>query len=133
MTPQTSARPARYLRAALRLTLLAVLALGLAACGSSGGKTTDSVPAIAFGRTGGNIRPVRYTPGDGIAVNYGAVVKLEGKLEPIWSGFKSRQCPGTLLDAASEYISFEGRTVRVHGNCEPQFTRIWNELVATYN
>ena len=44
------------------------------------------------------------------------------------AGVKSRQCRGTNPDIASDFIRAEGRTVRVHGACEPRFRRLWKTL-----
>jgi hypothetical protein len=107
------------------LTLLAVLALGFAACGSSDVKGA----AIKFGRTGGSIRPQRFDL-EVNGMNPPVVLSLDRQVRAVWSGLDSRQCTGTLPDVATEYIRFEGRTVRVHGNCESAFTRLWNTLFA---
>ena len=44
------------------------------------------------------------------------------------AGLKSRLCPGTNPDVGSEFIHAYGRTVRVHGGCEPRFSRLWTTL-----
>ena len=44
------------------------------------------------------------------------------------AGLKSRLCPGTNPDVGSDFIQSYGRTVRVHGNCEPRFHRLWDAL-----
>lgn len=44
------------------------------------------------------------------------------------AGLKSRLCPGTNPDVGSDFIHAYGRTVRVHGNCEPRFHRLWDTL-----
>jgi hypothetical protein len=102
-----------------RAIVLPLLAVALVACGSSATKGAD----IAFGTTGGNIRPQRLViqaGGNG----------LDRQVRAVFAGLSSRQCPGTLPDFATEYIRFDGRTVRVRGNCEPAFTRLWNKLMA---
>ncbi|HZR91753.1 MAG TPA: hypothetical protein VFA44_05015, partial [Gaiellaceae bacterium] len=76
---------------------------------------------------GGNIRPLRLNVWRG-----SLVVSMDARLRRELPGLSSRQCPGTLPDIATEYIRFEGRTVRVHGNCEPAFTRLWDKLDATF-
>lgn len=108
--------------------MLALLAAGLSACGSAA--VTAKPADIAYGRTGGNIRPERLTLVDG-GLKPAAVLALDKKVRAVWSGLQSRQCPETLPDIATEYIRFEGRTVRVHGACEPIFTRLWNALSAS--
>ena len=108
--------------------VLLVSVVGLAACG---GSSPPTMSHIAFGRTGGNIRPVRFDIGlVGGGLNPSALLALDKKVRAVWSGLESRQCPGTLPDIATAYIRFEGRTVRVHGDCEPAFTRLWNVLFA---
>jgi hypothetical protein len=104
-----------------RAVVLPLLSAALVACGSSagGGKPAD----IAFGTSGGNIRPQRFV------IRAGGK-GLERQVRADFPALKSRQCPGTLPDFASEYIRFEGRTVRVRGTCEPAFTRLWNKLMA---
>lgn len=44
------------------------------------------------------------------------------------SGLRSRLCGGTNPDVGSEFIRAAGRTVRVHGGCEPRFTKLWDTL-----
>jgi hypothetical protein len=41
---------------------------------------------------------------------------------------KSRLCPGTNPDIGSHFIQAYGRSVRVHGGCEPSFQRLWDTL-----
>lgn len=48
--------------------------------------------------------------------------------EDFSAGLKSRLCPGTNPDVGSEFIHAYGRTVRVHGGCEPRFSRLWATL-----
>ena len=75
-------------------------------------------------------------------------VRASGQLEPrrrqlshakvVWlsrlvregfdAGVKSRLCPGTNPDFSSKFIQAYGRTVRVHGGCEPRFSRLWATL-----
>lgn len=99
--------------------VVALLGAGLAACG---GSPVTQPSRIEVGVTGGNIRPHK------------AVITLTGdresRVRAAFAGLTSRRCPGTLPDIATEYIRFEGRTVRVHGACEPAFTRLWNALSA---
>ena len=39
-----------------------------------------------------------------------------------------RECARALPDAATLFIRVGGRTVRVHGACEPRFSRLWKTL-----
>jgi hypothetical protein len=104
------------------LILLAVLALGLAACG---GSSQAAKPVkVEFGTTGGNIRPQAFV----LTVNGDLASELQKALGA--GGLTSRQCAGLLPDAAAEYIRVGGRTVTVHGSCEPRFTGLWNKLYA---
>jgi len=100
-----------------RVLVVAVLAAGLTACGSS---SSAKYTYLTYGRTGGSIRPER--------VYVRAVGKLGDQVRATFGSLKSRDCPGTLPDVATEYIAFESRTVRVRGGCEPSFTRLWNTL-----
>lgn len=110
-----------------RALAVPLLALGLAACGSS----SATKPAdIAFGRSGGNIAPLRVVVAANGKLGSSKVLSLDRQVRAVFGGLKSRRCPGTLPDVATEYIRFEGRTVRVHGSCEPAFTRLWNRLLA---
>jgi hypothetical protein len=96
---------------------------------------------IAFGVGGGNIVPYR------VMIEPTGVIRASGMrprrhaLSPdlagslsrrvrndFAAGVKSRQCLGTNPDIASEFIRAEGRTVTVHGKCEPRFQRLWNTL-----
>jgi len=106
-----------------RPLVLVLLALGVAACGSSAPAPTAKPTEVAFGRGGGNILPQRFV--------VSAHGRLAAQVRAAFGGLTSRQCPGTLPDLATEYIRFEGRTVRVHGNCEPAFSRLWNALSAS--
>jgi hypothetical protein len=104
-----------------RLTLLAVLALGLAACG---GSSEAAKPVrVEFGTTGGNIRPQTYA----ITVNGNLATQLRKAGHP--GGLIS--CAGTLPDVAALYIRVGGSTVlKVRGSCDPSFTRLWKKLYA---
>ena len=44
------------------------------------------------------------------------------------SGVRSRLCAGVNPDVGSDFIHAAGRTVSVHGNCEPRFTKLWDSL-----
>jgi hypothetical protein len=126
-----------------RATVIAVLALGLAACA----RVTSSHPPlrIEFGIAGGNIAPftVRISP-TGAVRSSGSVslgrTQLSGparsrlKYEVInllrLGRLRSKQCPGTLPDIAAQFLRAGGQTIRVHGSCEPRFTQFWNRLAA---
>jgi hypothetical protein len=117
-----------------RLLVLAAFAPALAACGSTAAAHTP----IVFGTTGGNIVPFRVT----IQPNGGVRGRAEGSLgrqipsarvgeltnEIQQAHLASRRCAGVLPDLASRYIRAGGRTVTVHGTCEPEFERVWNDL-----
>ncbi len=109
-----------------RLALLALLAAVLAACGSSSTSTAAKSGPIVFGVSGGNVRPFHKE------IPAAQAGSLQRKVRAAFAaGLASRQCPGTLPDVATMYIRFAGRTVRVHGACEPAFTRLWNALSAS--
>ncbi len=123
--------------------MLALLVAGLAACGGSSAATPA---AIEIGTTGGNIIPTKAVlEADGHV--QGSVLSMRGHGPPrhllpestvlsfdrqvgaaFAAGLASRQCPGVLPDFASAYIAFKGKTVTVHGNCEPRFSALWNKL-----
>jgi hypothetical protein len=128
-----------------RLAVLAVLALGLAACGSSGSSATPADAfRVTFGVAGGNIAPwtVVIRPDGVVTTRRSTHATVDGRLSPakrarlfrdvhdaFASGLRSRRCPGTLPDVATSYIAAEHHIARVHGACEPEFTGLWNELV----
>jgi hypothetical protein len=122
-----------------RLTLLAVLVLGLAACGGSG--ASQDTLKISFGRSSGLIVPYTVTIArDGTVTTDGSPpvapksltsdedAKLSGLVRDAFGSLKSRQCPGTFPDEASQFITAMGKTVTVRGTCEPGFTKLWNSL-----
>lgn len=122
-----------------RLSLLVILALGLAACGAAG--SSNKALKIAFGWTGGTIFPVSFTiapsgaatenshpPVKATQLSSAEVVKLSGLVRAAFPGLKSEQCPGTLPDVSARYITALGKTVTVRGMCEPGFTKLFNEL-----
>lgn len=41
---------------------------------------------------------------------------------------KSTSCTGTLPDVAGTFARVGARTVLVHGDCVPRFTRLWKAL-----
>ena len=112
--------PWSYARRVRRSLIIALLAAGLVACGSSGHVVTST--RIEFGTTGGNIRPQKYVITEDAS--------SERRLRAALAHLTSRRCPGTLPDVASEYIRFQGRTITVHGSCELTFTHIWDQLHA---
>jgi hypothetical protein len=125
----------------MRRTLaLAALLIGVCACGSSAAATAPH--RIVFGMAGGNMLPFQVT------IEPTGRIRSSGPLEPsrrrlshakvvslsrlvrqrFAAGLKSRLCPGTNPDVGSGFIQAYGRTVRVHGSCEPRFHRLWNTL-----
>jgi hypothetical protein len=97
---------------------------------------------IAFGVAGGNMVPYQIT------IEPTGRVRATGSFRPrrrrlsqakvaalsrlvrqaYASGLKSRLCARTNPDVGSEFIRAGGRTVRVHGGCEPRFTKLWDTL-----
>ena len=117
--------------------MLAVFAAALAACG---GSTAVAHTPIVFGTAGGNIVPFRVAiqpngsvrgRADGILSRQISPARVGGLTSEIQQAhLGSRQCPDTSPDVASRYIRAGGRTVTVHGSCEPGFERAWNDLTA---
>ena len=116
--------------------LLAVFAAAaVAACGASAG---GSVP-IVFGITGGNLVPYRVTiqPNGSIRASRGWSVRKEIlprqarrlRTEITNAHLTTRMCAGALPDFATNYIQFGGRTFKLHGRCEPRFSRVFGDLV----
>jgi hypothetical protein len=123
------------------LILLAVLALGLAACGGSG--TSKNTVKITLGITGGNIAPFKVVIAPGGEVRYtGTPPFTPATLRPaqdarlsklalrVFPALKAVLCPRTNPDVASGFITVGSKTVTVHGNCDPAFTRLWTALNA---
>jgi hypothetical protein len=118
------------------LLLLAVVAAAVAACGASAGGSTP----IVFGISGGNPAPYRITiqPNGSVQASRGWRVRkqiLPAKARRLRNEIRNahlttRLCAGTLPDFATNYIRLGGRTVRVHGRCEPRFTHVYDDLVA---
>jgi hypothetical protein len=119
-----------------RLSLLAVLVLGLAACGGSG--ASKSTLKITFGTSGGTMVPnsVTIAP-DGVVTRTGSPparltsaenAKLSGLVQSSFSKLRSEECPGTFPDESAAFITALGRTVTVRGSCEPEFTKLWGSL-----
>jgi hypothetical protein len=129
--------PPQYARRVRAAVLLAVV-LALAACGASAAGPGPT--PIAFGITGGNLAPYRVTiqPNGSVRVR-GSQRMARRRIAPAQvrrlrreiarAGLESRRCPGSLPDVAAQYIRSDGRTITVHGSCEPRFQRVWNELV----
>lgn len=120
-----------------RLVAPVALAAALSACGTGNRAVTRS--PLVFGVTGGNMVPFRVTIEAGGAVRgSGRTVVPEKQLSSVTlhrlrrdvqlNGLSSRNCSGTLPDVASRFIRTGGRTVTVHGGCEPRFERLWTEL-----
>jgi hypothetical protein len=123
-----------------RIIVLAALLGGFCACGSSAASTTPH--RIVFGVAGGNLVPYQVTiePTGRIRstgplrprvrrLSHAKVVSLSRLVrQDFAAGLKSRLCPGTNPDVGSEFIHAYGRTVRVHGSCEPHFHRLWDTL-----
>jgi|SRR5579862_8683899 len=125
-----------------KTVLLAAIIVGLAACGSSAASTRATSMRIAFGVGGGNIVPYQVT------IEPTGRVRVIGSIRPkrrrvsrakvaslsrlarhaFASGLSSRLCAGTNPDVGSDFIRAAGRTVRVHGGCEPRFTKLWDTL-----
>jgi hypothetical protein len=126
-----------------RIIVLAALLGGACACGSSAASTTPH--RIVFGVTGGNLVPYQVTiePTGRVRssgplmprvrrLSHAKVVSLSRLVrQDFASGLKSRLCPGTNPDIASDYIQAYARTVRVHGSCEPRFHRLWDTFART--
>lgn len=129
-----------YSRRVRRIAVLAALAAAASGCGGSSPSTRPT--RIAFGVGGGNIAPYHVT------IESTGLIRASGSMQPkqhglsrtevaslsrlvrdeFGTGLKSRQCPGTNPDVASDFIHAYDRTVRVHGTCEPRFQRLWNTL-----
>jgi hypothetical protein len=123
--------------------LVAAVAVAVAA---SGVAATSSRPhRIAFGITGGNIVPFTVTlePNGRIRhsgpraparhrLSHAEIASLSHLVRiDFAAGLASRRCPGTNPDVASGFIRALGRTVTVHGSCEPRFTKLWATLMRT--
>jgi hypothetical protein len=126
-----------------RLSVLAVLSLGLAACGSSGAPKPAHGTQIEFGIKGGNIAPFDITVSPaGKITELGSLritkrhlprateASLASAVQSGFAGLSSRRCKGTLPDVGSRFIRAEGKTVTVHGSCETGFEQLWSKLVS---
>ena len=118
-----------------RLTVLAALALGLAACG--GPSVPKDAVKITVGLTGGSVMPYSITIAPGGAVTTKGFPPVKPK--PLTSAedvelsrlvrarigkFKTLLCARSLSDEASRFITALGKTVAVRGTCEPGFTKL---------
>jgi hypothetical protein len=98
---------------------------------------------LAFGRSGGNIRPYTVTIAAGGRVSVSGPVQVgrtkltraqvEGLVKlaadvRFATLPKTTNCAGALPDVASTFVRVGARTVRVHGNCVPRFARLWKTL-----
>jgi hypothetical protein len=126
-----------------RLAVIAVLALGLAACGGGSSAPKNGLK-IVFGRTGGSIFPYQVTIApDGKVTAQGAVGNTSplpksltsAQVETLSSQVRSTigelttlQCSHTSPDEASSFITALGKTVSVRGNCEPRFLHLFYAL-----
>jgi hypothetical protein len=124
----------------MRRTIVLAALVALCACGASGASTKPR--RIVFGVGGGNMVPWQVT------IEPTGRVRVSGVMQPkrrrlsrakvvslsrlvradFAAGLKSRLCAGTNPDIGSDFIRAYGRTVRVHGSCEPRFHRLWNTL-----
>jgi hypothetical protein len=139
---ELSDSPPRYPRRVRRIVLLAAIVVASAACGSSAASTRATPTRIEFGLGGGNIVPFQVTiePTGRVRatgtvqprrrrLSHAKVVSLSRLVRHAFAiGLRSRQCAGTNPDVGSDFIRAVGRTVRVHGSCEPRFHRLWNTL-----
>jgi hypothetical protein len=122
------------------VAVLPLLALGLAACGGSSAKPMQ----IEFGIQGGNVGPVDVIISPQGVIDWNGPVRYSSKRvssstaaslsqlvrADFAAGLPSRpkRCPGTLPDIGTQFVRAEGRTVLVHGGCDPRFTQLWNRL-----
>jgi hypothetical protein len=121
----------------LALVGAAIVGTSLVACGAT---TTAHTPTpIAFGVTGGNVVGYRVSiQSNGSVRSTGsaraiprqiAAARLRQLRDEIeHAHLMSRSCPGALPDLARQYIRVGRRTITVHGDCEPAFQRVWNDL-----
>lgn len=71
----------------------------------------------------GFVRPKRHRLSRATVASLSALVR-----HAFASGVRSRQCAGTNPDVGSDFVQAAGRTVTVHGTCEPSFTKLWEAL-----
>ena len=138
--PRVTTGPARYPRAVRRLTVVAVLVLGLAACGGSGGSKPKPVQ-VTVGVGGGVKTPygVRIVPGGAVATNGTPPAqvypltreqdeKLSDRVRTVFPQLKSKHCSGTTKYDPVRFITALGTTVSVRGGCDTRFTNLWDFL-----
>ena len=125
----------------MKTAAIALVAAALLAVPAAGGTTG---PSFAFGRTGGNIKPldVRIAPTGRVTV--------DGELRPALSKAKLRVllgvalvqrffalprtivCPAQLPDFATLYVTVRNgarvRTVTQRGGCNKRFIRVYDAL-----
>jgi hypothetical protein len=123
-----------------RIILLGGLLAAICVYGSSASATVPH--RIVFGIAGGNMVPFQVTiePTGRIRasgplaptrrrLSHATVISLSRLVRADFgAGLKSRLCAGTNPDVGSQFIRAYGRTVRVHGSCEPRFHRLWTTL-----
>jgi hypothetical protein len=103
-------------------------------------------PSYAFGRTGGNIEPFTISiAADGVVAVNGPVRALVHQVSPAAMArlavvFRTERfsklppatrCAGELPDIAAQFVTVRGattRTVLVHGDCSPRFTKVYDAL-----
>ena len=127
-----------------RASLLVAAVACLAACGSSGSskppvKHGHGIP-ITFGIEGGNIVPFTITISSTGKVTEGSgsvritkkqvSTSLSSAVKADLAGVSSRECKGTLPDVGARFVTAAGRTITVHGSCEPAFETLWGKLTA---
>jgi hypothetical protein len=122
------------------MVVLAAVLAGLCTCQASSASTGPT--RIAFGVVGGNTVPLQVTIERTGGVHASGVIKpgrrrlsrtdveaLSRLLrEDFGAGLESRQCAGTSPDVGSDFVRAYGRTVSVHGTCEPRFQKLWATL-----
>lgn len=123
-----------------RIAVLATLLAGLSACAASSPPTSPT--RISFGISGGNIAPYKVTiEPRGLILASSSLRPRQHRLsrsevaslsrlvrKEFANGVQSRQCRGANPDIASDFIRAYGRTVTVHGGCEPRFQQLRNTL-----
>lgn len=126
--------------------VLVVSMAALAMCGASAAPARSELSRVEFGVRGGNMAPFQITidaRGDVRAssttnfmqpkrhhLSEATISSLSALVRHAFaSGVRSRQCAGRNPDVGSDFVRALGRTVVVHGRCEPRFTQLWNALV----
>jgi hypothetical protein len=120
----------------LALLLPAVFAAAAVAAYANAGERTP----IVFGLTGGNAMPYHVTIQPNGSVRAGRGWRVRKQIPPSRvqslrreiqnAHLTTRMCAGTLPDIAANFIRLGGRTVTVHGECEPRFTHVYGDLAA---